>query len=849
MIAGAVLFNAAGTSAVRQLATIDGLQWLDDIDAEGSFSFRIPVEDADNIEIGSTIKIYYGATSADFVFSGTVENIKLERTGQTSNGVARTYEINGRGIRARLEDAIVYPDGGSTTRSFTNQTAGDIFLTLYSEAQLRGALLNFSVDFTAGGDSNGDPYNTTITADEKVGTTLLEIANKHQELAVDVWVTPDQVIHYANDRGTDRTVGTNPTVLRVGQSISDMTAEAAGPIRNTVLVGSGQDGATFNTRADIGSQIAYGRRETFLALANTSDSTQVELAADNLLENTANPSDGITIELSDTGPVPYIDYDLGDWLWVADETGARTKYRLRAITASQDPDGTIKFVPELGTVRADLDRRLNRALKRIERGVPDGTVLAAATPSDYDFGAGGIGALTPGTVVTYTSATTSGTVDIDGTTGPFSNASSVRLEPGDEILLVSADGYPDPIAVALYDRTGGPTGYDTYEFVVPTSVPGLPRTVPYIMGQVASFNPESSYAVQQDSSTTQVFVGGTASNNIEIENWDTATTSALPSPSGLSFANVQVLATPTVRAWADSSVRLHVHYAGTTTTYNYGGVQLAGVNGTTIVATAHTNLSGVNGAFIIEISSTGVVTDTDVTTVAGTWYRTPFAYRFSRAGGGHIIVKASASFSSALYVDGVMYTAPTGTLALPEEQLSSSSSGLVQHLRHADIIDDYLYWMIGNANGQPYNMPVSTRLGFCRMNLNTPGTFDYFPDIMTVTGDPQDGEPMRLRSLAALADGRVIIGHSLWTGYVNPTATNATNAQKNELAAYSISNGVTTQTFIPSYALLDPETQLFGSTVSEKSTADVSTDVIGSQYTVVYRRDNRNSTIIDGGAI
>ena len=372
------LFDKDGTTLLANMATAYNRQWLEERDGEGSFSLAVPYEDSAALTTGRIVKFSWGSTSDAWVFAGIIEAITVSKTGGNTQGEDRVAEISGRGVRCLLDNALVYPASGNATRTFTGKTAGEIMRTFITEAHARGAMLELSADFTNTTDSNGQAFSKTLTLSEGAGTTLAEIATRHQELAVDVNVTADMEVQYFNNRGTDHTVAVPTVALRVGQSIGELTTERAGPVKNTVLVGYGTN--TYTTRSNTGSVSTYGRRETFLNLSNTNSASHAQLAGDQVLSISALPSDGITLQLDPTGPQPYSDFNIGDYLWVVDHIGARTKYRVSSISVSEAEDGSITFVPELGTLRADLTRRLNRALARLEAKNANGNQTTDLTP-------------------------------------------------------------------------------------------------------------------------------------------------------------------------------------------------------------------------------------------------------------------------------------------------------------------------------------------------------------------------------------------------------------------------------------------------------------------------------------
>jgi hypothetical protein len=471
LIVSATVYEADGTTVVQRLDTASGLQWLDELNDVGSFSFTVPAEDSTQLAIGHIVKVALGDRSDDYVFAGVIETLKVEQSG-VGEGVARVREVAGRGVRALLENAVVYNSGDDNRRPFTSVSAGQIMKTLFDEAQARGALAELNIDFSNSLDSNGDAYAETLTVDESVGSSLLNVAARHQELAVDVRVTPNLVLKYVNERGSDLTTGANPVVFRVGWNVGELLEERTGPVHNAVLLSSGA-ASPFSTESDATSISTYGRRETFLSLSSTEDGALVTLAGQNLLDEVKNPGDGITIQVNDVGPIAYLDYNIGDTVVVVDAAGARKNLRVQSIAVSVDESGRPTFVPELGRVRADLTKRLAALLARVERA-SGGTTSAISTPDvngGFDLAVGGGAELDYGAVATYNANTRQGTLDIGGTTYNFENATGFGLDVGDTIVVTDVSGLVDKIAVGIYDRVGS---YTPIILNNPQAVTGFP---------------------------------------------------------------------------------------------------------------------------------------------------------------------------------------------------------------------------------------------------------------------------------------------------------------------------------------------------------------------------------------
>jgi hypothetical protein len=599
VILSVVEYNTAGTTPVSRLGTAFGVRWLDDIDDAGSFSFSLPLEDLGTLGVGSVVRFALGDTSDAWVFAGTVETVTIEKTGAAAGGTARVAEISGRGLRARLADAVVYPEiAGETVRTYTTRTPGYILDDLIDEAQARGALTGFTMGFSPTVDSDGDAYPDTLTIDVRSGSTLTEIVGTLEELAVDVWVTPELVIEMVPERGTDRTTGANPLVFRAGLSVSELSAVSAGPISNAVLIASGADGSTFTTETNAGSISTFGRRETFLALSNTTDETVIDLATEGLLDKLSGAAESRTVSLDENGPTPYADFYVGDRVFLADTDGTRAEFRIRAITVTQDQSGRLTFVPELGDVRADLDRRLARLLLRAERNNAAGESGIGYEPIDIDPGGGAIGGgAEVCTVVSYDSSTREGNADCSGVSTDFENGSIWDFYTGDEVFITEADGRN--IATGLVQSGGGGVGTQ-FGFVPPSSVAGLPYD-PNVGWDL--FQAGEGFVTYDDGRRVIDFVT------------PSVYTISLPSTSWTNGLALSRLSTGTFAFQLNSDSTsgvstntLLVVHNNVATTYNYGGIRTLGVSQGVIYCSC-THVAGSANARIVTIDDTGTVSD------------------------------------------------------------------------------------------------------------------------------------------------------------------------------------------------------------------------------------------------
>lgn len=812
--ASATLFDFDGATGLASLAAASNLQWLDPLDEPGSFSFSIPVEDVPAIAIGQIVKIAFGPTSASWVFAGVIETLELQQLGSGTDGVAREWNVSGRGVRALLEDALVYNSGASAVRSFTSATAGAIMKTLIDEAQARNALSALTYDFTNSLDSDGNAYAETLTIDEQVGTTLLAVADRHQELAVDYWIDPDLVLHYVNARGIDRTTGVNPLVLRIGQSVGELADRVSGPVRNHVLIATG-DGSTFSTQQDAGSISTYGRREAFLSLTSNSDASVVSLATAHLLGQQALPADGSTIQLSDNGPIPYVDFEVGDTVYLARLDGSRTAYRIRSISCQVDDSGAVVFIPELGTTRPDLTRRLNIALQRLEKQGASESQLAA----DIGGGLGGGAEIYNGEVLTYNATTETGTVDVDGNTINFSNGTGFGLGVGDTVVLTEIMGVTDPVAVGIFDRAGS---YTPIVINNPQAVTGFPfdgdqlpnqfnypfdaggGLYPYSTGTYSA-GPAAWYGsgVLGYSGRVLVFLSRTSTTAqvpIVIYDVETGSSTALNRTPSVGATNrshsVGVIGT-----------RLFITYDGAT------GNCVESWDSTTGTWTSHAIPAAVylgvsdNRAWWLGVATTGSPPRWQVysidgsgtlsnTQAFGTFYRngtvtgtdtTPQV--FGRAKNGKIYFSFNVTAADTLYVAdtnvaaaSLTFTSTTAPSTLPWSGTNTAGTQALRDANRSYVCSDI------DANGWLYffvRTGTPTTAGFAKVNPTTLAVTTY-TQLTSSTGNPSNGEIV-LNCGLALAGSEVVL-----FGAVREDVVTAGGRTTSVVPAYWRTDGVTT---------------------------------------------------------
>lgn len=458
------LFDRDGATPLKRLHRAYAMQWLDENAAPGSFSFTLPAEDDAQVAVGRIVKFSYGQRSDAYRWAGVIESITHRTTDDDD-----VVQISGRGVRALLEGAVVYPATGSDsqTRTYTDAYPSAIIREFISEAHDRGTLTEITTGFTSSADSNGTAFDadSDLTIDVEVGTSLADIVTQHQEAVLDsAWVDADLVLQYALERGTDTTLTADPVVFRTMQNVVSLERSVDGPVRNVSLVSYNDGAATTEKESTVsGSLSTFGRREQFIDFNNVGSASKAERYANKVMRASADATDGITLEVTDDGVKPYIDYRIGDYVWVVFKNGARTKYRVRSLTVTADGDGNVRVVPELGTVQANLEERLRRALDRLEgrnaRGdtsaltppqagltttVPSGTfVIGTPVGSEFVYQSPTLQAdsidIADPTLAPYTSAY-NGVEDTSGAAGAGANAICIIGDASSILSFNTVDG-------------------------------------------------------------------------------------------------------------------------------------------------------------------------------------------------------------------------------------------------------------------------------------------------------------------------------------------------------------------------------------------------------------------------
>lgn len=279
------------------------------------------------------------------------------------------YNPSGRGVAKYLEWATVlpplYPAHTSLQWTWTETPPMDAWLDLFNAAVARGNLCSLMTPtFTATHDSAGVPWATSLNMEVNPGGDLLALLRRFAEAADARWVVnPDLTIDVRQTFGFHRE---NQVRFFITESqITNVVTRSRRGIANTVYTVASNQAVPFV--ADAASQVKWGRRELLVETANARDSIAAQTFGAILLKTTKDEllSFSIKVRPDSPGREVFIDYDVGDWIWIeGDVEWLSDAFQVQAIAFAVNEDGDEEL--EL-TMAAKRNLRLIELQKKFER--------------------------------------------------------------------------------------------------------------------------------------------------------------------------------------------------------------------------------------------------------------------------------------------------------------------------------------------------------------------------------------------------------------------------------------------------------------------------------------------------
>lgn len=284
---------------------------------------------------------------------------------------ARPVAFSGTGLRRLLADAVTgLATPTAPNRTYTDRTPGYILWNLFTEARVRGTLLEAVPNFDQYVPTT--PYGPWLTADVtrtyEAATTLLDVLDGlitdglvDSRMAGWFWEVYDK---------DDTTSGLNrlrsSVILSRSWYRTAQRRQSRAPMSNLVL--------GYTSPSYIAGPGSYGpgrNREGYVLAPGLTPakSPALGLLVSRALVAGAYPRKPSTLSylLTPERPAPWVDYRIGDRIYA--EGFGDDPLRVRSMTATQLESGATEVTLELNDVQTELDLANARVLDKITRGV------------------------------------------------------------------------------------------------------------------------------------------------------------------------------------------------------------------------------------------------------------------------------------------------------------------------------------------------------------------------------------------------------------------------------------------------------------------------------------------------
>lgn len=303
------------------------------------------------------------------------------RDGRDPIKTGDAFAIEAAGYILRLQKALV----GLTSlnaegnREFIGKAPGDILLTLWNEAQARGALTGMTATWTAAADSAGTAWPSTIPqVAYEPGKNLLSVLTELAEQGyVDFRTQGRSVQVYVADTAAgmaaDRTTGANPVSLRFGRDLTEAPFRRTWEgLADTAIVRGDNNSSLERTNA--GAITPWGRQETYVTASGVDDAGTLQVIADAALELTAQERAEHTfgLDFSAATHLPFRDYAPGEWVYAAVDGAGVTRMRVRQVTLTRDDSGAVGGNVVLNDRFLEADVLTARRLQQLTQGATQG---------------------------------------------------------------------------------------------------------------------------------------------------------------------------------------------------------------------------------------------------------------------------------------------------------------------------------------------------------------------------------------------------------------------------------------------------------------------------------------------
>jgi hypothetical protein len=467
------------------------------------------------------VEVWFEGTSA-----GALRGVLCERSSDLVDD-ARTVSFSGHFLEWRMSKILVAPYASNPQKetAFSAVTPGTVMATLMARAHARGTATDITyATFTNTLDSNGVAWgalgiNATYSP---VQTTYLQVLDELVEGGFCEWdISPTKQLrlYVAGSRGTDRTLGPRPVVLRKGRNLIEVPTKVSSRDSGSDLWAAGGEGL-FHLEFDATARAVKGRQdEVAFSVNNVRDIGGLDAATTARLPAVVRGKREVThgILFGGGDPLPMAGFHVGDWVYSntgetsAAAGGGNERLRIKQWTLSRTARGAYSGTISLNDLFDESLVKIATQLGRLQSGGavvgtstprPDNTLPPAAptgviaSSMAYVANGASVAAVTVGWSAVTTNSDGSAAFDISGYRVEWRRAADVggwrlgRDQGGGTVTYTTFGGVEAGTTIVIrvycydfYGLTSAPSGEITLVTETdhtPPPVPSTPAVTPYL---------------------------------------------------------------------------------------------------------------------------------------------------------------------------------------------------------------------------------------------------------------------------------------------------------------------------------------------------------------------------------
>lgn len=255
-------------------------------------------------------------------------------------------------------------------------TAGQIISDLFYEAQQRGLLLGWTLDFSSTTDSDGDSFPPIPEFSVPVGSSLLDVL---RDLVKQGWIDfralPGRTLQVWNaSSGYDSGISITVTGDVDTQQVESSDFEPISDVPLSALIINYDTGTT--RIDDAAAAAAWGDREEWVTVNASTEAEAIRQGNDILAKNNQpHWSNVVGMRPTSDADAPYLGFQLG---WQVDAPdildGADVERRVVNIQMAQDENGAAEPILDLEKRVEPLEQPFNDLIEALGRGVVGSSV-------------------------------------------------------------------------------------------------------------------------------------------------------------------------------------------------------------------------------------------------------------------------------------------------------------------------------------------------------------------------------------------------------------------------------------------------------------------------------------------